>query len=70
MAGDEINMTIRLTLELHARLGRAALRDRRSKHAQMLHYIERGLAQDEAKQKRAARLAAAPGEDQVGTKDN
>lgn len=44
---DEIKMTIRLAPDLHARLGRAAGRDHRSKHAQMLAYIERCLAQDE-----------------------
>jgi predicted transcriptional regulator len=70
MADDEINMTIRLTPELHARLGRAAMRERRSKHAQMLVLIERGLDQDERKQKRAARLAASSGEDHVGTQEH
>lgn len=44
---DEVNMTIRLKPDLHDRLTRAAERDHRSKHAQMLVYIERGLDQDE-----------------------
>ena len=47
-------MTIRLTPETHERLGRAAERDHRSKHAQMLTYIERCLDQDEREQRRAA----------------
>jgi predicted transcriptional regulator len=63
MADDEIHMTIRLTPELHARLGRAAMRDRRSKHAQMITYIERGIIQDERKQRRASRLAGSQGRD-------
>jgi predicted transcriptional regulator len=44
---DEIKMTIRLVPDLHARLSAAAERDRRSKHAQMLVYIQRGLDQDQ-----------------------
>ncbi len=40
-------MTIRLPDELHARLSRAAERSHRSKHAQMLVYIERCLNEDE-----------------------
>jgi predicted transcriptional regulator len=50
---EEIKMTIRLPPELHARLGRAAMRDRRSKHAQMLAYIERGITQDDRKAARS-----------------
>jgi predicted transcriptional regulator len=45
---EEIKMTIRLTPDLHGRLDRAAGRQHRSKHAQMLIYIERGLQADEA----------------------
>ncbi len=48
---DEIKMTIRLTPDLHERLTQAAGQDHRSKHAQMLIYIERGLDQDESKRK-------------------
>lgn len=48
-------MTIRLGPDLHKRLSRAADRDHRSKHAQMLVLIERGLTQDERKAERAAR---------------
>jgi predicted transcriptional regulator len=57
---DEIKMTIRLSPELHARLGRAADRDHRSKHAQMLAYIERGIDADERKERRTT----------VGTQDH
>ena len=52
MATGEIKMTIRLTLDLHQRLGQAAERDHRSKHAQMISYIERGLDQDDRDQAR------------------
>jgi predicted HicB family RNase H-like nuclease len=49
---DEVRLTIRLTPELHARLGRAADRDHRSLNAQMISYIERGVTADERKEKR------------------
>ncbi len=52
MSDDEIKMTIRLTPGLHERLGQAAERDHRSKHAQMVVYIERGLDQDDRDQAR------------------
>jgi len=52
---DEIKMTIRLMPDLHERLGRAAVRDHRSKHAQMISYIERGLDQDEGENDQAGR---------------
>lgn len=39
-------LTVRLDAEVHARLGRVAEQEHRSKHAQILHYIERGLATD------------------------
>lgn len=42
-------MSIRLAPDLHERLKRAAGRDHRSMHAQMLEYIERCLEQDEGK---------------------
>jgi predicted transcriptional regulator len=51
---DEIKMSIRLPPELHERLSRAAEHDRRSRHAQMLYYVERGVTQDEREQRRAA----------------
>lgn len=62
---EEIKMTIRLPPELHERLGRAAMRDRRSKHAQMLAYIERGIIQDDRK---AARSRS--GREHDGTEDH
>ena len=43
---SEIKMSIRLPDDLHARLSRAADRNRRSMHAQMLIYIERCLNED------------------------
>jgi predicted transcriptional regulator len=46
MADDTTRMTIRLPDDLYERLKRAAERERRSAHAQMLAYIERGLDQD------------------------
>jgi predicted transcriptional regulator len=57
---DEIRMTIRLSPQLHERLGRAADRDRRSKHAQMILYVERGLTADERRERRAAREQEEP----------
>lgn len=45
---QETRQTIRLPDPLLARLRRAADHDRRSVHAQMLTYIERGLDQDES----------------------
>ncbi len=51
-------MTVRLTPDLHKRLSRAAERDHRSKHGQMLVLIERGLTQDERKAERAAQVSA------------
>ena len=44
---SEIKMSIRLPDELHARLSRAAERDHRSMHAQMIVFIERCLDQEE-----------------------
>jgi hypothetical protein len=52
---EDIKQTIRLSPELHERLDQAAQRDRRSMHAQMITYIERGLAADDRKARRAAR---------------
>ena len=52
---DEIKMTLRLRPDLHERLNQAAARERRSMHAQLLTYIERGLAADDRKARRAAR---------------
>ena len=49
---DDIKMSIRLPPELHERLSRAAEHDRRSRHAQMLYYVERGVTQDERAQRR------------------
>ena len=49
---DETRMSIRLPDELLARLRRAAERDHRSVHAQMITYIERGLGQDESEDER------------------
>ena len=43
---DDTRMTIRLPDELRSRLLRAAERNRRSMHAQMLIYIESGLDAD------------------------
>jgi predicted transcriptional regulator len=63
---DEIKMTIRLTPELHERLGRVADYDHRSKHGQMLAYIERGVTQDERAQRQAASRAASAGRDHDG----
>lgn len=45
-AMDETKTTIRLPRDVDGRLKRAAERNRRSVHAQMLVYIERGLDQD------------------------
>jgi predicted transcriptional regulator len=59
MANDEVKMSIRLSPELHKRLSEAAHHDRRSMHAQMLHYVERGVATDERKATRPARKGAA-----------
>jgi hypothetical protein len=57
MAKDETRQTIRLPDRLLGRLKAAADRDHRSVHGQMLTYIERGLEQDERRDKRAATLA-------------
>jgi hypothetical protein len=57
MEDDTIKTTVRLEPGLHERLDAAAGRDRRSMHAQMIHYIERGLAADERAAKRAASAA-------------
>jgi predicted transcriptional regulator len=61
MENDTVKTTVRLDPGLHARLDQAAGRDRRSMHAQILSYIERGLAQDDRKARRAARAEAASG---------
>jgi hypothetical protein len=50
---DEIKMTVRLHPDLHKRLSSAAQRDRRSMHAEMITYIERGIAADERKLRRS-----------------
>jgi predicted transcriptional regulator len=52
---DETKMTIRLSPDLHERLKQAAERDHRSMHAQMTAYIERGLTQDDRKEKRTTK---------------
>jgi predicted transcriptional regulator len=64
---EDIKMSIRLPPELHARLSRAAEHDHRSRHGQMLFYVERGVTQDERTQKRLASRAASAGKDNVGT---
>jgi predicted transcriptional regulator len=58
MAEDETRQTIRLPDTLLGRLKAAADRDHRSVHGQMLTYIERGLDQDDRREKRAATIAA------------
>ncbi len=45
---NETRTSVRLPDELLARLRRAAERDHRSVHGQILAYIERGLGQDES----------------------
>ena len=57
---DEIKMTVRLDPKLHERLAGAADRDHRSMHAQMILYIERGLAADDRRVRRAATMEARP----------
>jgi hypothetical protein len=47
MADTTKKMTVQLPATLHDRLARAAERDHRSLHKQMLAYIERCLDQDE-----------------------
>jgi predicted transcriptional regulator len=59
---DDIKTSVRLEPGLHKKLSEAADRDHRSMHAQMVFYIERGLAQDERTAKRATTLAARGGE--------
>jgi predicted transcriptional regulator len=49
---DEIKMSVRLVPELHERLKRAAERDHRSMHAQMISYIERGTTEDERRERK------------------
>jgi predicted transcriptional regulator len=44
---NETRMTVRLPDDIHARLRAQAEHDRRSLHAQLLVYVERGLDQDE-----------------------
>jgi predicted transcriptional regulator len=58
---DEIKMSIRLPPELHARLAAAAEHDHRSKHGQMLHYVERGLDQGERAQKKGRTTSGTEG---------
>jgi hypothetical protein len=55
MADLKIKTTVRLDPGLHERLVRAAERDHRSMHGQIVAYIERCLALDERKAERAAR---------------
>lgn len=55
---DDIKITVRLDPGMHERLTQAAERERRSLNSQMVTYIERGLAQDDRKVKRAATLRA------------
>ena len=59
---DDIKTSVRLEPGLHKKLSEAAGRAHRSMHAQMVHYIERGLAQDERTARRAATMAARSGE--------
>jgi predicted transcriptional regulator len=54
MTTPETRTTIRLPADLHERLRRAAERDRRTVHAEMLYLIERGLDQDERQPRRKA----------------
>jgi predicted transcriptional regulator len=56
-AMDETKTTIRLPHDLDRRLKEAAERNRRSVHAQMLVYIERGLDQDRAQMTGSERMA-------------
>ena len=43
---SEIKMTLRIPDDMRDRLARTADRNRRSMHAQILVYVERGLDQD------------------------
>lgn len=63
---DEIKMSIRLRPDLHGRLSRAADRDHRSMHAQMIVYIERGLDLDERRARAGQRARDSKGEDEDG----
>jgi hypothetical protein len=53
-------MKVRLPAALHQRLRLAAERDHRSMHQQMLAYIERGLDQDERRERRTAQAREEP----------
>ena len=56
MSGNGITrVSARLPEALHVRLRQAAERDRRSLHAQLLHYIERGLDQDDSREQEERR---------------
>jgi hypothetical protein len=57
MEQDTTRQTIRLPDALLARLRAAAEAEHRSVHGQLLHYIERGLDDDERAAKRAATIA-------------
>jgi predicted transcriptional regulator len=63
MADDMVRMTLRLPPELHERLGRAADRDHRSRHAEVLAFIEQGLAAASRRDRRAATIARKEGGD-------
>jgi predicted HicB family RNase H-like nuclease len=45
----EVKLTVRPSPEMHERLKAAAEREHRSLHGQILAYLERGLAADEAR---------------------
>jgi hypothetical protein len=57
---DETRQTIRLPDKLLARMRVMAEADHRSVHSLMLAYIERGLAADERRVRRAATMEARP----------
>jgi predicted transcriptional regulator len=44
---NQTRMTVRLPDDVHARLKRAADRNRRSLHSQLLIYVEQGLDREE-----------------------
>ena len=58
MEDTEIRQTLRLPGKLLERLRAAAERDHRSVHGQILSYIEKGLAADDRRDKRAATMEA------------
>jgi hypothetical protein len=55
---NQTRMTVRLPDDVHARLKRAADRNRRSLHAQILRYVELGLSLDEGSPEALASIEA------------